>query len=215
MPHSPEQFDAMYSVCDDPWHIETRWYEARKRQLTLAALPALRYATAYEPGCANAELSLALAPRCDRLLISDGSPRAVEVARERTAHLAHVEARQAWIPQEWPHEQFDLIILSELIYYLDDRALDRLAERVLASMLPNATVLACHWREPIDGCTMSGDGVHRALADKLALPHLVGYRDDDFCLDVWSLDRRSVAEREGFKSTTPQEKLTPAARAGA
>jgi len=200
MSNSPEHFDAMFSVSDDPWHFKTRWYEARKRKLTLAALPALRFGTAYEPGCANAELSLALAPRCDRLLISDGSPRAVQMARERTAHLPHVEVRQTWIPQEWPEARFDLIVLSEVVYYLDQGALDFLAERILASMLPNAAVLACHWREPIGGCTMSGDDVHRRLADKLALPHLVSYCDDDLRLDVWSLDGRSVAEREGFKS---------------
>ena len=67
-------------------------------------------------------------------------------------------------------------------------------------MLPHASLLACHWRERIGGCTMSGDDVHRRLADRLALPHLAGYLDDDLRLDVWSLDRRSVAEREGFKS---------------
>jgi len=200
MPHNAEHFDAMFSVSDDPWHFKTRWYESRKRDLTLAALPAPRFAAAYEPGCATAELSLALAPRCDRLLISDGSSRAVQVARERTAHLGHVEVRQAWIPEAWPDEQFDLIILSEVVYYLDEAGLDFLAERVLASMSPRAALLACHWRERIDGCTMSGDDVHRRLADKLALPHLVSYSDDDLRLDVWSLDGRSVARREGFKS---------------
>ena len=178
----------------------TRWYESRKRELTFAALPAPRFGTAYEPGCANAELSLALAPRCDRLLISDGSLKAVQVARERSAHLGHVEVRRAWIPQEWPEQQFDLIVLGEVAYYLDEAALDLLAERILASMLPNAALLACHWRERIGGCAMSGDEVHRHLADRLALPHLVGYIDDDLRLDVWSLDCRSVAEREGFKS---------------
>ena len=200
MQHSPEHFDAMFSVSDDPWHFKTRWYESRKRELTLAALPAPRFGTAYEPGCANAELSLALAPRCDRLLISDGSPRAVQVARERTAHLGNVEVRQAWIPDRWPEQQFDLIVLSEVAYYLGEQALDILAERMIVSMLPHGTLLACHWRDRIDGCTMSGDDVHRHLANRLALPHLASYRDDDLRLDVWSLDCRSVAEREGFKS---------------
>lgn len=199
--HSAEHFDAMFNVSNDPWHFKTRWYEARKRELTLAALPAARFGTAYEPGCANAELSLALAPRCDRLLISDGSPRAVQVARERTAHLGHVDVCQAWLPEEWPDQQFDLIVLSEMAYYLDEGALDVLAQRILASMRPNAAVLACHWREHIGGCALSGDDVHRRLADRLALPHLVSCCDDDLRLDVWSLDRRSVAEREGFKSS--------------
>jgi len=204
MPHTPEHFDAMFSDSDDPWHFKTHWYEARKRALTLAGLPAARFTSAYEPGCANGELALALAPRCDRLLISDGSAKAVTLARERTAHLTHVEVRLAWLPDEWPDQAFDLIVVSEMAYYLDAAALDLLADRMRASLLPNwsnATVLACHWRPRIDGCAMSGDEVHRRLADRLALPQRCGYFDDDFRLDVWSLDARSVAEREGFRST--------------
>lgn len=197
--HTAEDFDSMYSGTDDPWHFKTRWYEQRKRGLTLACLPAARFASAYEPGCANGELSIALAPRCDRLLISDGSPKAVHVARERTGHLCHVEVRQAWLPDEWPDEQFDLIVVSELGYYLDVSSLDRLAERMRASLLPRGTLLACHWGEPIEGCALSGDDIHRRLARRLALPPLCSYSDGDLRLDVWSRDERSVAEREGFK----------------
>lgn len=213
--HTTAHFDAMFSGDDDPWHFKTRWYEARKRALTLACLPQARFTRAYEPGCANAELSLALAPRCERLLISDGSAKAVQLARERTAHLAQVEVRLAWLPGEWPDETFDLIVVSEMAYYLDAQALDVLASRMRGSLLPGATVLACHWRQGIEGCAMSGDEVHRRLADRLALTPLCGYVDDDLRLDVWSLDARSVAEREGFKSA-PESKDADAAagRAG-
>ena len=199
--HTTQHFDAMFSGDADPWHFKTRWYEARKRALTLACLPQARFNIAYEPGCANAELSLALAPRCDRLLVSDGSAKAVELARERTAHLAHVEVKLAWLPEEWPDETFDLIVVSEMAYHLDALALDVLADRMRTSLLPGATLLACHWRQGIENCALSGDEVHRRFADRLALPHLCGYLDDDIRLDVWSLDKRSVAEREGFKLT--------------
>ena len=42
----------LFEASDDPWSFKSRWYEARKRALTLAALPKLRYGRAYEPGCA-------------------------------------------------------------------------------------------------------------------------------------------------------------------
>lgn len=200
MLHTTDHFDAMFSGDDDPWQFKTRWYEARKRALTLACLPEARFTNAYEPGCANAELSLALAPRCDRLLITDGSAKAVALARDRTSHLAQVQVRQAWLPEEWPDETFDLIVVSELAYYLDAAALDVLADRMRASLSPGSTLLACHWRHAIEGCAMSGDEVHRRLAQRLAMPQLCGYTDADLRLDVWSLNPRSVAEREGFKS---------------
>lgn len=199
MLHTREHFDAMYNAGDDPWHLKARWYEQRKRALTLACLPATRFSAAYEPGCANGELSLALAPRCDHLLLSDGSLKAVAVVRKRTAHLSQVKVRQAWLPAEWPDQAFDLIVFSELGYYLDAPSLDLLAERMRASLLPRGTLLACHWRQPIEGCALSGDDVHDRLAQRLDLPRTCSYSDDDFRLDVWSLDTRSVAEREGFR----------------
>ena len=64
-------FDGLFAASEDPWHFKQRWYEQRKRAMTLACLPRARYASGYEPGCANGELSAALAGRCDRLLISD------------------------------------------------------------------------------------------------------------------------------------------------
>ncbi len=199
--HTREHFDSMYTGNDDPWHFRARWYERRKRDLTLACLPQAHFASAYEPGCANGELSLALAPRCERLLVSDGSEKAVQAARRRLAGLQHVEVRQAWLPDEWPQQRFELVVLSEVAYYLDGPSLDLLAAKLHASLVPHGALVACHWRAPIDGCTLTGDEVHLRLVQRLAWPALCRYRDDDLLLEVWSPDSRSVAEREGFKSS--------------
>ena len=198
MTFTPEHFDAMFAAKDDPWSYKTRWYEARKRDLTLACLPSARYASGYEPGCANGELSAALAQRCDRLLISDGSPEAVTAARERTHQLAHVEVRQAWLPGQWPVDRFDLIVISEWAYYLGADDIDTLALKIEASMESGGTLLACHWRHPIAGCVLDGDAVNRRLGNQLGWPRLLSLHDIDFRLDVWSSDPRSVAQREDF-----------------
>ena len=198
MTFTPEHFDAMFAAKDDPWSYKTRWYEARKRDLTLACLPSARYASGYEPGCANGELSAALAQRCDRLVISDGSPGAVTAARERTRQLAHVEVRQAWLPGQWPVERFDLIVISEWAYYLGANDIDTLALKIEASMESGGTLLACHWRHPIAGCVLDGDAVNRRLGNQLGWPRLLSLHDIDFRLDVWSSDPRSVAQREDF-----------------
>jgi SAM-dependent methyltransferase len=194
----PAHFDAMFRDSDDPWQFRTRWYEARKRALTLACLPSRRFTHGYEPGCANGELSAELAQRCDRLLVSDGSARAVDLARHRLASMPHVEVRQAWLPAAWPQGLFDLIVISELGYFLDGDALDALAAKALQSLAPGGCVLACHWRRPIAGCTLDGDAVHRRLDARLGLHCLTQLQEADFRLDVWSRDARSVAEREGF-----------------
>jgi trans-aconitate methyltransferase len=77
----PEYFEQLYRDDDDPWRFRTRWYEARKRQLTLAALPDEHYATVFEPGCSIGLLTADLASRCDHLLAMDISAEALHQAR--------------------------------------------------------------------------------------------------------------------------------------
>jgi hypothetical protein len=61
----------MYEHANDPWGFADRWYEERKRAITLAALPDRRYRTAFEPGCSIGVLTADLAHRCDFILAGD------------------------------------------------------------------------------------------------------------------------------------------------
>jgi SAM-dependent methyltransferase len=193
-----EDFDAMFDASEDPWSFRTRWYEERKRALTLACLPERRYERAFEPGCANGELTAMLALRCDYVLATDGSQRAVQLARARNLPHHHVWVEQALLPEQFPSGEFDLIVLSEFGYYLDSHALDQTIARTRNALRPGGTVLACHWRRPIEGCPRAGDDVHRQLEAHLRMPRLMQMVDEDFRLDVWCADARSVGEREGL-----------------
>ena len=191
-------FERLFAASEDPWAFKTRWYEVRKRALTMASLPAARYGRAYEPGCANGELSAELASRCDELLVSDGADKAVELARRRLVSLSNVTVVKAWVPEEWPCGVFDLVVLSEIGYYLDAASLGRLARKVRSSLRPGGTVIACHWRPRIEGCELSGDEVQDHLGTALELPHLGRTVDADLRIDVWCTDAASVARREGL-----------------
>jgi SAM-dependent methyltransferase len=191
-----EYFAGLYQRSDDPWLLRDRWYERRKRALTLAALPDERYRRAYEPGCANGELTAELALRCDELLAADLNPAAVELARRRVAHLQHVRVEQRAMPGDWPDGEFDLIVISEVAYYLKEAQLDGLIARLTVSLAEGGTLIACHWRRPIEGWPHSGDHVHSELRAKLDIPPLSCYRDDDMVLDVWSSNAESVHQRE-------------------
>lgn len=189
-------FDELFQDNDDPWAFKQRWYERRKRALTLAALPRERYAAIFEPGCANGELSAELATRCDRLVGCDTSRRAVELARRRLTSFTHASVLHARLPQHWPEEQFDLIVFSELGYYLDIDDLHRWIERALASLTPDGQLLACHWRPQIAGCSLNAEAVHRTLGMHLPMQKLFSHLEPDFLLDLWSRDGTSVAEQE-------------------
>lgn len=155
--HNAQFFDDMFDSGSDPWKYQFSWYEARTRAMVMAALPNSRYAHAFEPGCSQGELILDLALRCDQLLACDGAARAVEVCTARTRHLPQVQVVQAWLPGQWPVGQFDLRVLSEWLYYLDVSRLAAVAQAARSSLRPGGTVLACHWRWPIKGVSLSGD----------------------------------------------------------
>ncbi|SDG30676.1 class I SAM-dependent methyltransferase [Pseudomonas seleniipraecipitans] len=191
-------FEKLYRSSEDPWSFRERWYEQRKRNLTLAALPRSHYGNIFEPGCANGELSVRLAERCSQLLCSDTSAIALELARTRLEHRCNVRLLQTRLPEQWPQGRFDLIVLSELCYYLDSEDLDRLIEHARASLNQGGNLLACHWRWPIDECPLSGDEVHQRLHAGLGLPRLSRLEEADMLLEVWGTQPTSVAQREGL-----------------
>ncbi|CRM76260.1 SAM-dependent methyltransferase [Pseudomonas sp. 58 R 3] len=192
-------FDQLFAGNDDPWAFRQRWYEQRKRALTLAVLTRPHYTSIFEPGCANGELSAELAARCDRLVCCDTAAAAVALAQTRLMAFPHAQVRQSRLPQEWTPGQFELIVLSELCYYLDAEDLQRLIDCALNALTDNGQLLACHWRPRIDGCPQTAEQVHEMLAQRLSMAHLVQHHDTDFLLDLWSRDGTSVASHEGLR----------------
>ena len=113
------RFEADYARDRDPWGLASRWYETRKYALTLAALPEAAYRRAFEPGCAIGVLTAQLAARCDYLLAADGVEAALTQTRARVSGLEHVHVARMVVPGAWPEGPWDLVVLSELAYYLD------------------------------------------------------------------------------------------------
>jgi SAM-dependent methyltransferase len=178
-------FDAMYRAADDPWGFEDRWYEQRKYSISLALLPAGRYRRAFEPGCSIGVLTRMLARRCDALLSCDVAARAVRAAAARSRELPHVRVEQRDIAGQWPSGSFDLIVFSEILYYLGDPDLEQVLKNAVAALEPEATLLAVHWRHPVADYPRSGDDVHRALAAQPGLAPLVCHTEPDFLAEVY------------------------------
>jgi len=177
-------FERMYDADADPWGFETRWYERRKYDLTLASLPRRRYRAGYEPGCSVGVLSEGLASRCDRLMVSDQQPRAVAAARSRLGAHDHVQVERHIIPEEWPDGPWDLVVLSEVAYYFDDAELAELLSRTMATLEPAGHLVAVHYRLATD-YPQTGDAVHARIDDQGGLARMVQHREAEFALGVW------------------------------
>jgi hypothetical protein len=197
-------FDRLYDAATDPWEFRSRPYEIRKRALTLACLPEPHYSTVFEPGCSIGVLTSDLAFRTDHLLSMEISTLALALA-ERTVP-PNVELRRGAVPENWPEGSFELVVISELGYYLDAQDCERLGHLAAESA---KDLVVVHWRHPVDEYPLPGDEVHRILAETSArarMTHLVEHVEDDLRLDVWSHDGRSVAQRTGVphQSRTPE-----------
>lgn len=182
-----DYFLGIYASDPDPWRFTTSSYERDKYAATLAALPRARYRAGFEPACSIGVFTHALAERCDRLLSTDLVPAAVEAARARCADRPHVEVRQGAMPADWPAERFDLIVLSEFLYFLAPSDFAALVRRAGETIEPDGDIVLVHWLGETD-YPLSGDGAAEAFI-RLAAPFAqvrAQARTADYRIDVLS-----------------------------
>jgi len=139
----PEYFEEKYRANIDPWHFKTSEYERDKYQATLVSLTKDRYAAALEVGCSIGVLTKLLSSRCMSLLAVDSSPTAIEEARSINGQ--NVTFRVANLPAKFPEGNFDLIVLSEILYYFDKADLERVAQLCIDSISQDGEIVLCHW----------------------------------------------------------------------
>ncbi len=160
----PAYFEALYEGGRDPWQFATSAYEREKYAATLAAIGPARVARAWEVGCSIGVFTRALAALCDRLLAVDVADNALLQARVRCADLRQVELQRMHIPDEWPDGRFDLIVFSEVLYYLVPADIRASAWRSLLSLSPGGRIVLVHWTGETDyPCT--GDEAATAFRD--------------------------------------------------
>ncbi|SDM90033.1 Nodulation protein S (NodS) [Methylobacterium phyllostachyos] len=181
----PSYFDERYANNLDPWEFETSDYERAKYVATLDALPRSRYSSALEVGCSIGVLTEALAKRSDALVSLDLAARALTRARDRCRDLSHVRFELAQVPGQWPDGTFDLILLSEVVYYLDAADVTRLAHRVRGCLRPGGDVVLVHWTGETHYPLTGDEATERFMAgadDFLRTQHQT--RSDKYRLDV-------------------------------
>jgi trans-aconitate methyltransferase len=180
-------FDDFYAGNPDPWSFATSEYERGKYTATLAALPRARYASAFEVGCSIGVLTRQLAGRCDRLLSIDAAEAPLPQARSRNADAPWVEIRRARVPEDWPRgRSFDLILLSEVLYYFSREDLARLAELTLETLWPGGDLVLVHWL-PTTSYPLTGDEAVSTFVELAgdALRPTTSAREELYRLDVF------------------------------
>ena len=151
-----DYFRGMYADDPDPWRFASSPYERDKYAATLAALPRARYASALDVGCSIGVFTHQLCRRCDAVLGLDVVPAVLDAARARCADCGNARFELAAVPGAWPEGRFDLVVISEVAYYLTRPDLDRLVARVGGALRPEADIVLVHWLGATD-YPLSGD----------------------------------------------------------
>lgn len=186
-----DDFDRLYRADDDPWRVATSWYEQRKIGIVLASLSQQRYQRAVDPACGTGHLARDLASRCDEVFASDASAVAVDIARRICADVTNLQVRHRVLPEvdEAGEGQADLIVLSEVLYYLPPHIRRQAISGVLRQAAPRVEVVAVHWTEQPEEAVTSGEQVHtelRAIFGTAEFRHQVAHFDEEFTLDIFT-----------------------------
>ncbi len=186
---SQTYFDDVYRANEDPWSFATSDYERRKYDATVSALPQPHYRHAFEIGCSIGVLTEMLAVRCDQLLSVDASELPLKTARQRLAAYPGVSIQQMSIPNEFPEAIFDLILVSEVGYYLSETDLAKARQLIVDHLQPNGHLLLVHWTPIVPDYPLTGDEVHDFFMTIAGmgkpLTHELNQRSDTYRLDLF------------------------------
>ncbi|TPK79048.1 trifunctional glycosyltransferase/class I SAM-dependent methyltransferase/polysaccharide deacetylase [Mesorhizobium sp. B2-4-17] len=129
---------------EDPWNYGSA-YEQEKYERQLEILPAGPIGRALELACAEGHFTRQLAPRVGHLTATDISAVAIARARARCGDQPNVEFGVLDFSADTLPREMDLIVCSEVLYYLDDLAeLRRVAKKLVEALAPGGSFVSAH-----------------------------------------------------------------------
>jgi len=146
------------------------------------------FKSALELGGAIGEFTERLAPRCERLTRIDVSATAAAMARRRLVDFPRVEVVRGAIPDAIPDREYDLVVASEILYFLSADAFEQTLATVRARLVPNGRFVAVHWRTEESNRVFAAGDLHARLRDDPWLEPVHAEQTRNYVLDV--LERR-------------------------
>jgi SAM-dependent methyltransferase len=159
-------FERKFRENIDPWDYTNSRFEHFKRDVLLRACGREKHGRALELGCAIGETTRYLAPLCFRLVALDGSATAIAEAKRRV-RSAHVRFVHAKLPDQMPHGPFDLVVISEVAYYLRLHELTHLGKKIATATARHGKIVLLHHRRYFQDAAQAPNLAHLRLRTQL------------------------------------------------
>lgn len=195
-------FDQLHAEQDDPWSLTTSEYEQQKRQALLGIVGS-GYRRTLEVGCSIGTLTMELAQRSEHVVALDASSAAIETARRRYWHQPNIDFHCLTVPFEWPEGQYDLVVLSEVGYFMAPEQLQKTLQRIHDSTDTTFVLALCHVLGEITGWPADAASVHQQCHDFWPEAKVVATADtQDYALEVLRIHKTTSARSPGAADDT-------------
>jgi cyclopropane fatty-acyl-phospholipid synthase-like methyltransferase len=172
----PGFFDHFFDE-GDPFGFDRNPEEKLKFARTLEVCGEGPLGRVLELGCAVGSFTEILAPRATDVLALDVSQAAVDQVARRLRDRRNVRAKAMSIPAEFPGETFDLIVASDVLYYLSVEELKYCLSRIETTLADGGSFVAVHY-VPRMGSVLNGDEAHDILVAHTTLRHVLAERTE-------------------------------------
>lgn len=186
-PDLMDEYERRFRADPDPWNQRTSAYERQKRAATINAAGPGRRARTLELGAGNGVLAKALAVFDGEVVAVEGVPAAAALARVRLETVPGASVVEGMIPQAVPHGPYDLVVASEILFYLDIPSYRMTLRLIPGWLAPGSRLVAVHSRTPEPARVRSADLVHADLAALRGLTRVSGNGSSsaEYRLDVF------------------------------
>ncbi|MEN4041567.1 MAG: class I SAM-dependent methyltransferase [Anaerolineaceae bacterium] len=128
--HTAKRFNRFYWLDKDPFGAKDSKYELSKQDRLLEFIAQQENRLSLDVGCGNGFLSRRIAAHCGQLIGIDFSSKAIQLAQQNCAGVTNISLHVDDIRNYEHAEVFNLIICSEVLYYLHGQALDDVVKKL-------------------------------------------------------------------------------------
>lgn len=154
-------FDAKFEGDADPWRTFDDPDEALKRRAILRAMGPGPWGRVLELAAGNGSNSAAIAPRALRLDATEATASGTALVAEAIQPWPRARAVRLAVPTRFPRSIYDTILVAEVLYYLDARAMRRTARDVATAMRSGGRLILAHHRVDYPDFAQHAAHIHR------------------------------------------------------